>query len=144
LTLNPECVGRRYRGTPQVIDAVRARAFATAVGSDSGAAGGELARLPSLAAVYLLAPVVALLFADAEVGLDLRRLVHGEQSFALLRPPRDGETLHPEGTIAAAEARRSLEVLRLELLATDADGDAVTAGSSLFVIRGGPRGAHPS
>ncbi len=141
MALNSACVGRRYTAPPTVIPPDRALAFARAVDAPTALPAPDLGRLPTLAAVYLLQPVVAQLFADREVGLDLPRLVHGEQAFTIGRAPRYGETLHPEGTIDSIETRRSLDVLRFELTARDDAGAVVTRGSSLFVIRRDAGGA---
>ncbi len=133
MALNPACVGRHYVGALQVVGAERARRFAEAIGSDGRAPGA----VPTLAATYLLAPVVDLLFGDDEVGLDLARLVHAEQTFEFLRPPRLGESLLPEGTIARVETRRHLEVLQVDLCARDRSGSAITRATTVFVIRPG-------
>ncbi|HUY98283.1 MAG TPA: MaoC family dehydratase N-terminal domain-containing protein [Verrucomicrobiae bacterium] len=138
MALNPTCVGRRYVGAPQIVDGADARAFAAAVG-----VGDRIDPVPTYAAHYLLAPIASLLFADGDVGLDLPRLVHAEQTFAFERRPHVGEALLPEGTIAKVESRRGLDFLELDLCAKDTDGLVVTRATSVFVIRAGgkPRAA---
>ena len=145
--LSPDCVGRRFTAPAEIVDAARAAAYGAALlpsGTPDGqpAPGGpaDHGPLPTFAAAFLLQPVVWQLFQDDSVGLDLPRLVHGEQSFTCHRPVRFGERLHPEGVITAVETRRQLDLLTFTVTARDDDGGAVISGTTLFIIRPRPAG----
>ncbi len=140
--LSPDCVGRRYSAPAEIVDPARAAAYGAALlpaGTPDGrpAPGGprDTGPLPTYAAAYLLQPIVTQLFQDDSVGLDLPRLVHGEQSFTCHRPLRFGERLHPEGVITAVETRRQLDLLTITATARDDAGEAVVSGTTLFIIR---------
>ncbi|MHB1525477.1 MAG: FAS1-like dehydratase domain-containing protein [Candidatus Dormibacteria bacterium] len=135
MSFNPECLGRSYSAPPEVLDRERHRAYAAAVtGSDPPPATAR--PLACFAAVYLLWPIVPQLFSDELVGLDLPRLLHGEQEFWFERPLEFGETLTPEGSVTRAEERRGMVFLELVCHGRDSRGDAVAHSRSLFLVRG--------
>lgn len=135
VTFNPDCMGRRYTAPAQTVDRARHDAYRAAV------LGGEWAPsrpLAGFAAVYLLWPIVPQLFSDPDVGLDLPRLLHGEQEFWFDRPVRFGEVLVPEGVITRAEERRGMVFLELTCHGRDAADAEVAHSRSLFLVRGEP------
>jgi len=135
MTFHPECLGRRYSAPAETLDRERHRAYAAAVTGQTPP--WELARpLACFAAVYLLWPIVPQLFSDEQVGLDLPRLLHGEQEFWFDRPLQFGETLTPEGSVTRAEERRGMVFLELLCHGRDPGGDAVAHSRSLFLVRG--------
>ena len=135
MTFNPECLGRSYSAPPEILDRERHLAYAAAVtGQDPPP---ELVRpLACFAAVYLLWPIVPQLFSDQQVGLDLPRLLHGEQEFWFERPLQFGEELTPEGSVTRADERRGMVFLELLCHGRDGRGEAVAHSRSLFLVRG--------
>jgi hypothetical protein len=132
---NPDCLGKTYQADWQKVDRPRHRAYLAAV------TGREDAPEPSrplacFAAVYLLWPIVPLVFSDPEVGLDLPRLLHGEQEFWFERPAAFEEELLPFGTITRAEERRGMVFLELVCDGRARDGSEVAHSRSLFLVRG--------
>ena len=130
-------IGRRYEAPGQVIDAERAGEFADAIaGSDDRRLGDAVP--PTYAAVYCLFPTLALLFTDAEVGVNLAGLIHGEQSFEWPAPARRGDVVDSTAEIVDVEEKRGMTFLTLAVESVrPADGAVVCRGRSLMIIRGG-------
>lgn len=127
-------VGRRYEAAGQVVDAKGADAFARAIaGSDEVYSPGTVP--PTFAAVYCLFPTLYQLFGDAEVGVNLAGLVHGEQSFEWPNPVRGGDVVDATAVIASVEEKRGMTFLGIEHEARRQDGETVCRGRSLMIIR---------
>lgn len=127
-------VGRRYEASGQVVDGSAAVAFARAIGgSDEVYSPGAVP--PTYAASYCLFPTLVQLFADAEVGVNLAGLVHGEQSFEWPAPVRAGDVIDAAAVIASVEDKRGMTFLGIEHEATRQDGETVCRGRSLMIIR---------
>lgn len=135
VNFNPECLGHRYTAPAQTVDRARHEAYRAAVQSGDWQPSRPLA---CFAAVYLLWPIVPQLFSDPEVGLELPRLLHGEQEFWFDRPVSFEESLLPEGVITRAEERRGMVFLELTCHGRDARGAEVAHSRSLFLVRGEP------
>lgn len=128
-------IGRRYEAPGQVVDAERSEAFSRAIaGADSAPLDGVP---PTFAAVYCLFPTLALLFSDAEVGVNLAGLIHGEQSFEWPAPVRAGDTVDSTAEIVDVQDKRGMTFLTLAVEARRAaDSEVVCRGRSLMIIRG--------
>lgn len=152
MSLNRAMVGKVYEDEERYEVTTEAmRAYAEATGAlepweERWSEGGELA--PPLFAVR---PLVGVLFGaieDEEVGIDLRRLVHGEQEMFFHSPLRRGDRVLARGEIESIEARSTGEVLVLRQWLEREGGEvAVTARSVLFVrgsgAGGGGKGSAP-
>jgi acyl dehydratase len=131
-------VGRRYVAPGQIVDAERVARFAAAVGGTEEAfAPGAVP--PTFAAVYCLAPTLARLFADREVGIDLAGLIHAEQSFEWPVPVRPGDVVDASAELTSVESKRGLTFVTLDLEATNQAGETVCRGRSLLLMRGAGR-----
>ncbi len=130
-------VGRSYKALGQVVDQQHVAAFAAAIaGDDTPFAAGTVP--PTFAAVYCVFPTMGQLFADAEVGLDMAHLVHGEQHFEWPHLVCVGDVVDANCTIVSVEQKRSLTYVGIDVEAVrSADGATVCRGYSLMVIRGG-------
>lgn len=130
-------VGRRYSAPGQVIEPARAQAMAQAIaGPDEPFALAEVP--PTFAAVYCLWPTFAQLFTDAEVGINLAGLIHGEQAFEWPEPVRPGDTVDASAEIVSVEDKRGMTFVTLAVEATrPRDGATVCRGRSLMIVRGG-------
>ena len=135
MSFNPDCVGTRYQGTPQLLDRDRHGAYAEAVGASPGCEGEFIRPLACFADVYLLWPVVPQLFQDREVGLDVEHLLHGEQEFSFERPLAFDETIEPQGLIAQVDRRRGMVFLDFRCEGRDASQAVVARARSLFVVK---------
>jgi len=134
---DPGHVGRRYEATGQVIDAAGAERFAQALaGSDPVAEPGAVP--PTYAAVYCLFPTLYQLFGDAEVGINLAGIIHGEQSFEFPSSVRPGDVVDASAEILSIEQKRGMTFLGVGMEATrQSDGATVCTGRSLMIVRGG-------
>lgn len=129
-------VGRRYEARGQAVEADRAAAFAKALaGRDPVFAEGQVP--PTFAAVYCLFPTLGQLFGDAEVGINLAGLVHGEQSFEWPRPVRPGDVIDAFAEITSVEEKRGMTFVGIGIEARNQEGDTVCQGRSLMIVRGG-------
>ncbi|MFN2477817.1 MAG: MaoC family dehydratase N-terminal domain-containing protein [Pseudonocardiaceae bacterium] len=152
MALDPSFVGRCFpvAGTYQV-GREKIREFADAIGDDDG-----IYRDPSVARArgycdVIAPPTFAIILAlraqqtlvcDPELGLDYRRMVHGNQSFTHHRPIRAGDelvaTLHVDGV--RSMGGNDMLTVRCEI--TDSAGDPVTTARSLLVIRASDTDEH--
>ena len=128
-------VGRRYSAPGQRIDPDAARAMARAIAGADGVREPD-AVPPTFAAVYCLGPALAQLFGDAEVGIDLAGLIHGDQSFewpAVLHP---GDVVDATAEITSVDTRRGMTFVRLAMEAVrPADQAVVCRATSLMIVR---------
>ena len=130
-------IGRRYEAPGQTIEPERSRAFAAAIsGSDDVPFPGQVP--PTYAAVYCLMPTYAQLFTDADVGVNLAGLIHGEQSFEWPEPVQEGDVVDASAEIANVEDKRGMTFLTLAVEAKrPSDGAVVCRGRGTLIIRGG-------
>jgi hypothetical protein len=128
-------VGRRYEAPGQLIAPDAAARMAAAIaGSHPVAEPGAVP--PTFAAVYSLAPTLAKLFSDLEVGIDLAGLIHGEQSFEWPEPVHPGDVVDAAAEIVGIDTRRGMTFLRLEMEAVrPRDGAVVCRGTALMIVR---------
>ena len=127
MAVNAEFAGRTYPPSgPYAVDAAALGAFAAAVGSqDPVHTDADAAR----AAGYR--------DEDPEAGIDVARVVHGEQRFVHHRPITAGDEVL--GTLTVDGVREAgghaMVTTRTELATTD--GEALCTATSTIVIRGG-------
>jgi acyl dehydratase len=86
--------------------------------------------------IFASAQVVA----DAELGLDYSRVVHGEQAYEWHRAILVGDTLSATPRIADIYAKGPNEFLVIEADVKDANGDGVVLARSTLLSRGTARG----
>jgi acyl dehydratase len=124
-------VGRTYPPTPPYdVTAERVAAFAAATGW-TAAPGPVPATFPIVPAFEAM-----MAFLDAE-GVDLSRVVHGEQRFRYERPVVTGDTLQVELTVASLRTIGGNDIVGTSSRVTDARGDLVCTGTATLVHRGG-------
>lgn len=99
-----------------------------------GDAAGPVVAPPSFAAVFAIQPF-ATACADPEIGLNVLRLVHGEQAFEFLEPVRAGDTLVTTGTITRAQQRANLDFLEVTTETTNQHGRLVVRGVWTAIVR---------
>jgi acyl dehydratase len=133
---DPSNVGKRYVAPGQVVDPARARQMAAAIAGSADAPGDGVP--PTFAAVYCLWPTLAQLFTDAEVGINLAGLIHGEQRFEWPERVQPGDVVESSAEIVAVEEKRGMTFVTMAVEARrEADGAIVCRGRSLFIVRGG-------
>ena len=89
---------------------------------------------PAYAAVFAMQPF-ATACGDAELGLNVLRLVHGEQAFEFLEPVRAGDVLFTTGEITRVQDRGNLDFLEVTTETMDQHGRLVVRGVWTAIIR---------
>lgn len=122
-------VGRRYRASALFARPTEIATFADATG---GRFDGVA---PPMFAVRGLHDVAMQMLADPDLGLDMSRLVHGEQEMRFLRPIRSWDILTPRGTIRSIEQKSSGHLITADqwLLV---DGERVVEATCGYFVRG--------
>jgi hypothetical protein len=129
MPLNPGLAGRTYPPVEFLLDAERIREFATAVGHPSDDVPPTIVTVPEIAAG------LANVLADPELGLDLSRVLHGEQEYEWGHPFTVGERVLAEATIEDVRTKAGLEILRLRTDLRDEAGRTVVVARSTLIVR---------
>ncbi|MBS41698.1 MAG: hypothetical protein CMH83_00715 [Nocardioides sp.] len=129
--VDTDVIGRRYpAGEQHEVTAEAVRAFAEATGATWSEGDPVPATYPIVAAFRAMTA-----FLDAE-GVDLSRIVHGEQRFAYERPLAVGDRLDVELVVASLRAIGGNEIVGTASEVRDADGALVCTGKATLVHRG--------
>lgn len=158
MAIDPKHLQRRYGPYRFAVGEEHLRSFAIAVGGgipgrvfdappdhahpftvDEEAARasrhGGLVAPPGFAATFAIQPFAAAC-SDPALGIDLLRLVHGEQAFELLEPIRPGDTFETTGEITRLQERGPLEFLEVTTESRNQHGRVAVRGVWTAVIRG--------
>ena len=146
MALDRELVGRSYPPSA-VYEVGRAKIaeFATAIGDDSPlyrdteaarAAGHPDVIAPPTFAIAVSLEAAMVVLDDPDVGIDYRRVVHGEQRFTHHRPIRAGDRLVATTTIEAVRSVAGNDMLTTRVDVATEDGEAVCSATSMLVARG--------
>jgi len=127
--LNVARQGTTYPAISFLVEEDHVRRFASAVGDDGTFVSPTFVTAPELAAG--LARVVA----DPDLGLDLARVVHGQQEYEWTRPVAIGERLTVRSTIESIRAKGGLELLTLRTEMRDGQDELVVVGRSTLIVR---------
>jgi hypothetical protein len=127
--LNRGSIGKRYGPATFVVNAERVSSFATAVGHPGDGVPPTFVTVPELAAG--LSNVID----DAELGLDLAHVLHGDESYEWTRPLERGETVTASATIVDIRGRGGVEFLTLRTEIRAIDGTLVCLATSTLVHR---------
>lgn len=129
MPLNPAIAGKKYPPVEFFLDAERVEAFTRAVGHPTDDVPPTIVTVPEIAAG------LANVLADPELGLDLARVLHGEQEYEWGRPFTIGERVVAEATIEDIRSKAGLEILRLRTDLRDEAGRTVVVGRSTLIVR---------
>jgi acyl dehydratase len=146
MALDPSFVGRSYPavGSYQV-GREKIREFAEAIGDDDAVyrdPGAARARghadviAPPTFAIILSLRAQQALVCDPGLGLDYRRVVHGDQSFTHHRPIRAGDELAATLHVDEVRTMGGNDLLWVRCEITDGAGEPVTTARSMLVVRG--------
>jgi hypothetical protein len=130
VALNASLEGKTYPAVRVTIDEEGVRAFARAVDQRGPGVPPTILTVPELEAG--LNNVVS----DPELGVDLARVLHGEQAYEWLRPVTRGEALVTQASIESIRGRGALQFLTLRTEVRDERGDRVALARSTLLIRG--------
>jgi acyl dehydratase len=133
MAISEEHVGRSYPPTaPYVVSAAKIAEFAAAIGDDNPAyAGSEPTAPPTFVAVISSAAWQAM-FDDPELGLALRRIVHGDQRFQYTRALRAGDTVTAQLTIDKVRTRGTADIISSSVEVQTLDHELVCTASATF------------
>ncbi len=127
--MNGGSVGTTYPPVTFPVLAERVAAFAAAVGHPGKGVPPTFVTAPELAAG--LAEAIG----DPELGLDLSRVLHGEQAYEWLRPLVVGETLTAQATIEGIRSKGGLGFVTLRTDLRGEDGAVAVIGRSTLIVR---------
>lgn len=144
--MHPDLEGRSYPQTePYLVGREKIREFATAVHAthavhhdlDAARAAGhaDLVAPPTFAIVVQQRGLDQLL-ADESAGIELTRVVHGDQRFALHRPIVAGDELRAQFTVTRVRALGGNTMVSTEARITDAADELVVTATSSLVVGG--------
>ncbi|HEU5225761.1 MAG TPA: MaoC family dehydratase N-terminal domain-containing protein [Actinomycetota bacterium] len=129
MALRPDVEGSTYPPVRFLVDEVRVRAFADAVGQGGPGVPPTIVTVPEIEAG--LDHVVS----DPRLGIDLSRVLHGEQEYRWSRPVVVGETLTASATIESVRNKGGIRFLTLRTEVLDEAGELVVAGRSTLIVR---------
>jgi acyl dehydratase len=143
MALDEAIVGRTYASTRAYeVGREKIRDFADAIGDqnpayrDPGAArdlGHRDVIAPPTFAIVITRDTSWQLIADPTLGLELHRVLHGEQRFAYTRPITAGDVLTTTLTVDGVKQAAGMDVVSTRTEIATADGEVVcTALSTLF------------
>jgi acyl dehydratase len=139
MPVDQSLVGREFAPTdPLEVTEERVAAFARSLGTsyDPGARPVP----PTYPIVLAFDAMQAFLVAE---GIDLFRIVHGEQRFAYERPVRLGDVLTATLSVVSLRQIGGADIIGTSSAITDADGDLVCTGRATLVHSAAPA-ATPS
>jgi acyl dehydratase len=129
MPVDQSLVGRRFAPTrPYVVTEEGLREFAESVGDEY--AGRAPATYPIVVAFDAMHA-----FLEQE-GVELARIVHGEQRFAYERPIVAGDVLTASLTVAGLRQIAGNDIISTSSEITDGDGTLVCTASATLVHRG--------
>jgi acyl dehydratase len=129
--------GRSYPPTPvHEITAAKIAEFVAALGDDNPAYEGDSPLAPPTLVAMVAFAAWDQMFADPDLELELRRIIHTDQRFIYARPLRAGDRVTATLTIEKVRARGTTELVSCSIAVHDAAGDVTcTAASTLFHSR---------
>lgn len=142
MPLNPDYVGKVYSDKPRVITAEEGIAYAKAtLDPTPSLLSGEA--IPPMFAVNPIIDVAMQVCRDPGLGVDLLRLVHGEERMHFGRLLRPGEMVRPESTITGIQNKASGELLQLTHRVWVGDEVVAESQSAYFIRSPKPKTSSP-
>jgi acyl dehydratase len=143
MPLNKACIGRQYPPIENVVTVDGIQKFARAYNHvnpfffDASKAGAFVAP-PMFGVTWVVPSTERVVDHDAELQVDTVHLVHGEQEIEFVRPVSPGEVIATTATILAIATKATGELLPIESISRDRNGDMVQrAVFSAFIRSGG-------
>ena len=129
--------GRSYPPTPAYeITAAKISEFAAALGDDNPAYRGNSPSAPPTLVAMLAFAAWDQMFADLDLELELRRIIHTDQRFTYVRPLRAGDRVTATLTIDKVRTRATTESMSCSIQVRDSGGEVTcTAASTLMHSR---------
>ncbi len=132
MPVDQSLVGREFPPTqPYRVSAEKVRELAQAIGQ---ATGSREEPVPATFPIVMAFEAMNVFLAD--VGVELHRIVHGEQRFAYERPIRVGDELTASLSVASLRQIGGNDIIGTRSEIRDAAGDLVCTTSATLVHRG--------
>lgn len=153
MPLNREFIGREYRGEGTFeVSREHIRRFADAIG-DPNPAYRDRAAAQALGHPDVIAPPTFLTtiglslggvapIHDPDLGLDIGRVVHGQQRFIHHRPARPGDLLTAEQVVDDIRDAGANELMMMRMEIRTTDGEPICTAYNTVVSRGTAAGAQ--
>ncbi len=133
MAIAPSHAGRSYPPTaPYEVSVAKIAEFARAIGDDNPAYVAEQPVAPPTFVAVIAADAWEAMFADPELGLALRRIVHGEQRFAYERALRAGDRVQAILTIDRVRSRGSADIISTSVRVETIGGALVCTAQATF------------
>ena len=133
MPVDPSLVGRTFGPTaPYAVTEERVAAFAAATGTPRDAGDPAPATFP----IVIAFEAMTALMQDPGVGIELHRVVHGEQRFAYTRPVVAGDVLSATLTVDTLRSIAGTDIIGTTSTLTDPDGALVVSAKATLVHRG--------
>jgi acyl dehydratase len=143
MPLNKSFLGKVYTSAdPWPVEAAATRAYAAATNTTNPRylEDGALMAPPMYGVVFTYLALAQPLF-DTELGVNMMRLVHGEQDMRFFKAVKPGDVIKTSSTIKAISDKTSGELLDVALEAVNQHGEKVMEAVSGLFIKGRVRGA---
>ena len=127
--MNPAAAGKTYPATTFTVEPRRVAAFREIFEE----AEGVPATFVTVAEFGVMPQIVA----DPELGLDLSRVLHGNQEYEFRRPLRVGETLQVRTQLGSIRVFGGNAFLVVVTELVEPDGDVVCTARSTMIERAG-------
>ncbi len=125
--------GRTYPPTEAYeVSAAKIAEFAVAIGDDNPAYRGDSPVAPPTFVAVISAAAWQSMFADPELDLALRRVVHGDQRFTYVRPLRAGDRVTAALTIDKVRTRGAADIISSSVRVEDQAGELVCTATATF------------
>jgi N-terminal half of MaoC dehydratase len=135
MPVDQSLVGREFPPTaPLEVTGERVAAFARSLGARPDESRDETTAVPPTYPIVLAFDAMQS-FLAAE-GIDLFRIVHGEQRFAYERPVRVGDVLTATLSVVSLRQIGGADIIGTSSAITDADGALVCTGRATLVHSG--------
>lgn len=133
MSISESHVGRSYPPTaPYVVSSAKIAEFAKAIGDENPAYCGEQPIAPPTFVALISSAAWEGMFADAELGLALRRIVHGDQKFSYERPLRSGDVVRATLTIDKVRVRGQADIIGSSVKIETTDGELICTAAATF------------
>ena len=134
MAIAPEHAGRSYPPTaPYEVSAAKIAEFARAIGDDNPAYFAEQPVAPPTFVAVISADAWESMFADEELGLALRRIVHGDQRFSYERALRAGDRVHAIMTIDKVRSRGNADIISSSVRVETTGGELICTAAATFL-----------
>jgi acyl dehydratase len=136
MSINRDCLGKTYGPVELTVAAEQIQAYADATGDPLPVYHGGDAVAPPVFGIVPVWPAIQEALADPALGLDVGRIVHGQQRMRFHRLIRGGDDLTSSGRVASIEDRGENEILVLSFETRDCGGEPFTEQDVVCVSRG--------